>query len=190
MQCPVTLCSAWMWTNISEVTHLNRVDQKLTGKALWRRLIFCSCLLVSAALTVLMLKCSQMAVPAFATSWEDKCNAAFPCFGWICRVWSTLCGGLGGVCGVIQIHPSKARYTNVSVSVILHCCHTLEQSGRCHLSQISWTPSMASVMAPQWCLRLVAMTGFESEHGNLPCAGGSNICRTSSSLTSTCQLHS
>lgn len=137
-----------MWRNLSEATHLNGVDQKLTGK----KTCFCSCSLVSAALSVLVLKYTRMEVPAFDTSWEDKHSAAFPCLGWVCRVLSTLGGGLGGVCGVIQIQPGKARYTNASVSVILYCCDTLKQSGSCNLSQISWTPSMASVMALQWCV--------------------------------------
>lgn len=185
----LTVRSAWMWRNVSEVTHLNGLDQKLTRKALWR-LILCYCSLVSAALSALVLKCNGMEVCAFDTSWEDKCNAASPCLGWVCRVQSTLWGGLGGVCGAIQIHPGKARYTNSSVSVILYCCHTLKQSESCHLSQISWTSSMASVVALQWCLRLTAMTQFESEYRSLPWVCGSNICRTFSSLTSTCQLHS
>lgn len=100
--------------------------------------IFCPCcFLASAALSILVLKCSRMAAPAFDTSQEDKRKAAFPCLGWVCSVRNTLQGGLGGFCSVVQIRPGKARYANASVSVILYYTHALKQSGSCHLSQIS-----------------------------------------------------
>lgn len=126
-------------------------------------------------LSMLVLKCSRTAAPAFSISQEDKCSAAFPYLGWVCIVLSTLQGGLLVFFSVIQICPGKARYTNASLSVILYCTHTLKQPGSCHLSQIIWTTSVALVMALQRCLRLTAMTGRESDTDPSPGDGADAV---------------